>query len=515
VSAVLSPLDHAYQTQRRRLSTAVTVSAAAIWARLYHDRGLFVMQTVQVVAAGQRHTVALVDAYMAAKMLQATGAGTVKGLDPALYTIAALRGVPADVVYGRPFGALGAELAKGADQAQAVDSGLAALTKLAATDLQLAQTNSARDWMSSEDTIVGWRRVTDGNPCELCGLAATRTYRKEDLMPIHEHCVTGDSVVSAGLVAPASGSTQTSDLRAAHATTRRWYSGHLVILETATGHELSVTPNHPILTSRGWVAAGLLREGDSVIRSLRSDGVVGHIPHEEDMPTRIEERFRSDAVRSLVAVPFATEKFHGDAGDGEVDVVTTDRRLHPWLLAALLEPTEHLLFAAGTRATLAAGLCREHERFLARRTATLTRMGGSNASPAPLSTPLLVDEVGLFADRAHRDAALYEMPSYGRAADVEDAREFSNRLAGHVTLDSIRHQRRIDWSGHVFNLVTSEGWYTANAIVTHNCGCTVEPLWGTHAVGSVGTTVRVENDPELGPRLMADSWSPVGPRLIA
>jgi len=182
------PLDHAYQIQRRRLSAAVTAAAAAIWARAYHDRQQAVTQTVQVVTAGQRHTVALVDAYMAAKMLQATGHGAVKGLDPALYTIAALRGVPADVVYGRPFGALSAELAKGADQPQAVDSGLAALTKFASTDLQLAQTNSARDWMTSEATIVGWRRVTDGNPCELCGLAATRTYRKEDLMPIHEHC---------------------------------------------------------------------------------------------------------------------------------------------------------------------------------------------------------------------------------------------------------------------------------------------------------------------------------------
>ena len=123
-----SQLDRAYQAQRLRLRTAVTAATAAVWARTYQDRARAVGQTVQIVTAGQRHVVALVDAYMAAKMLQATGGGTVKGLDPALYTIAALRGVPADIVYGRPFGALGAAFSRGDAQAQAIESGLAALS---------------------------------------------------------------------------------------------------------------------------------------------------------------------------------------------------------------------------------------------------------------------------------------------------------------------------------------------------------------------------------------------------
>jgi len=46
---------------------------------------------------------------------------------------------------------------------------------------------------------------------------------------------------------------------------RREYSGELVILTTASGKKLTVTPNHPILTTEGWVAAGLLDEGSYVI----------------------------------------------------------------------------------------------------------------------------------------------------------------------------------------------------------------------------------------------------------
>jgi len=31
--------------------------------------------------------------------------------------------------------------------------------------------------------------------------------------------------------------------------------------------------------------------------------------------------------------------------------------------------------------------------------------------------------------------------------------------------------RRRDFSGHVFNLETVGGWYSANNIIAHNCRC--------------------------------------------
>jgi hypothetical protein len=38
------------------------------------------------------------------------------------------------------------------------------------------------------------------------------------------------------------------------------------------------------------------------------------------------------------------------------------------------------------------------------------------------------------------------------------------------------YARRINWSGHVFNLETSCGWYVTNGIVTHNCRCVAIPV---------------------------------------
>lgn len=188
--AAPSPLDLTYQAERLRLAAATSQEAATQWAVLLHDRAAAIARTVQVVQAGQAHTVRLLDAYMALKTLQATGAGSMIGLDPALYTTSTLRGVPADVVYSRPFGALKAFQSDGSHPGEAKRAALASLDKLVRTDLQLSQAAAARDWMSAEKTIVGYRRVLSGpGPhCPLCTAAATRTYRKSDLMPIHEHC---------------------------------------------------------------------------------------------------------------------------------------------------------------------------------------------------------------------------------------------------------------------------------------------------------------------------------------
>lgn len=186
-STVAAPqeLDAAYRARRARLTATVSAAALATWNA--SDPTAAAQQVIPIVEAGQRHVVALVDAYMAAKSLQATGYGTVHGLDAALYTTAALRsGVTAAEVYARPAHALDQH---GLSEQQATVSAVKLLDKIVRTDLQLAQTHAARDWMAGDERIVGWRRVLTGaTSCPLCTAASTRTYRKSDLAPIHEHC---------------------------------------------------------------------------------------------------------------------------------------------------------------------------------------------------------------------------------------------------------------------------------------------------------------------------------------
>jgi hypothetical protein len=185
----MTQLDGIYRTQRLRLLSTVAAAAGRAFGQFHGNKDEAIAAVVPFILAGQKTQVALTDAYMAAKTRAATGSGTVKGLDPNNYTVAELRGIPAEIVYERPYGAIGAQLKQGAEFSAALLSAQEYLTKTVATDLQLAQTHSARDWMVGDERIVGYRR--SGGQCELCQAASDRTYYSDDLMPIHEHCMCG------------------------------------------------------------------------------------------------------------------------------------------------------------------------------------------------------------------------------------------------------------------------------------------------------------------------------------
>jgi len=184
-------IEAAYRQQRLRIRSQVLAAVAAAWARLHADQQQTIQSVTGLVAAGQGAIAQLVDAYLTQSQIAQVGTGTLKGLDPALYTTTVLRRIAAPVIYARPFGAYGAFIAQGADEATAVRAAQASATKLAATDMQLAQTHAARDWMTGDAYIVGWRRTLNPPSCKLCTVAASRTYRISDLMPIHEHCDCG------------------------------------------------------------------------------------------------------------------------------------------------------------------------------------------------------------------------------------------------------------------------------------------------------------------------------------
>lgn len=122
---------------------------------------------------------------------------------------------------------------------------------------------------------------------------------------------------------------------------RRWYEGKMVTVHTASGQKLTGTPNHPVLTTEGWIGLGALEEGDKVVRhsiEVEPDTVVN--PDDVEVPTPIGEVF-SSLLESVevrpVTVPTSAEDFHGDGVDGDVDIVFTDGLLRNWRQAATLE----------------------------------------------------------------------------------------------------------------------------------------------------------------------------------
>lgn len=312
---------------------------------------------------------------------------------------------------------------------------------------------------------------------------------------------------------------------------RRWYEGDLVVIHTASGIELPVTPNHPILTPRGWVDAGSLDVGDHVIRhSVHGEGrgAAGDDPDEELRPSSISDAFGAlweSVEMSTVTVPASPEQFHGDGTvDGEVDVVAPARLLLDDLESSFDEQlSESGLAGVGMRPStlvgggplLEGGLCVFHasngfvggsdERFSVGVAHALppADSGGapSDASvmafqqvgdcglgdTAPgadrrLSFPSRVAGEDFFSrrfvdeERPSSDPGLIESAAHDLLADADGGRDLAHRLAALVAPDQIVNVDRYPWRGHVFNLQTTPGWYAANAIVVHNCTHDLRPV---------------------------------------
>ncbi len=583
-------LADAHIAANTRIQEVTAAAAAAAWLSLgsYDEADVptFLNRVVPLVLAAQRQVAMLTAAYLAVAIGRrarpvdfdrVTGAG-IRTATPEVIEASQRGGlalapdattVPLEIVYRRPFVETWAALAKRTPFEAALDAARERVEATAAMDVQNAMRHTLRLVGEREsDVIVGWARVPDADACPFCRLIAGRRYLVSDLLPVHARCVVGDTMVwaSGSPLSPSHGAAKRADLGSAQAATRRRYEGQIVVLKTAAGHELTVTPNHPILTARGWVDAGLLREGDGVISSRRADGVVGGIPHEQNVPARIEDVFRAHGVGRPVRVPFAAEHFHGDIGHGEVDVVFPDGRLDARVLAAFAQPSQHMdltlgfrrglglpctcgsrLHSGAVRASTFRGMGRTRTgfafggRLLTSRYERLLR-GGALADAsfgemavdhAPTDAEALREfQHGLPAkvtlDRACDGDAFTARQGFGsdesaaaeflaerRDADTRDARGLILGLAGQIHTDRVVQARSFDWCGDVFNLVTRGGWYTANGVVTHNCRCGVEVITESNRAQFTG---KLANDLALSPdglvKSRVVSHGELGPLLV-
>ena len=183
------------------IRTRTTAQSRALWASLpdYSDDGLslWLSQMVPLVIASQQTIATLTDIYLAAVLSQMTGQSVNPvGIPPETVSGAGVRnGLPPEAEWERPFKEIWYQLTQDKAFADAVQIGEQRMLSMLSTDLQLAQTHSARNVLSASGPklgVVGYRRViTSMKACELCQVAATQRYKVEDLMPIHNNCTCG------------------------------------------------------------------------------------------------------------------------------------------------------------------------------------------------------------------------------------------------------------------------------------------------------------------------------------
>lgn len=424
-----------------------------------------------------------------------------------------------------------AMLDAGADYAIANTSGAASLTRIVANETTQAGINAESVGMVAQPEMVGYVRLLNTPSCGRCAILAGKWFKWNDGFARHPTCFPAGVTVSGP---------------SAEAATRRWYEGELVVIRTAGGKELPATANHPVLTDRGWLPAHFLQVGDKVVGSTNAQGAVPLVvPHEQQMPTGIEDAFRSFNMNGLLQMPTAAEDFHGDGGHGEVDVVSADGLLRDRRQSTFAQAIDQILLASRPNLALSlsggSGFAPLGFGGLAPTSGFIGggglggalhggHSGGANLSSighaadgyarvgqaladhlsgdAVAEAELVLALAGLVRRRDVGDgqldissrwdapAAAFSVESRGAYADR--GQDLALRLSSQVKLDRVVEVRRVSWSGHVFNLTSSEGWYSANGIIVSNCDCKHVP-----AADAAGVT-----DVRVNPRDYFDALSP-------
>lgn len=260
-----------------------------------------------------------------------------------------------------------------------------------------------KEWQATNDRITESRcRALDGKSWAIDDPAAPT-------IPLHARCVLpGQWVAVPSLVAA----------------TKSLYEGVVIEVCTAHGRRLRVTPNHPVATPNGWVAAGLLCEGDHVVSYGLGERIGATVyPHDDERPSLIEEVFgalmHADGVLAA-SMKAAAEDFHGDGRfmDANIHVVRADGELGRDWRAALAKPLrqhllsgcdmgEPLLPANGLRTEIIPGLWH----------ATLDRIGGGGQPLPILGSSLGHADVHALAASADGNASITQSPGDRAAID--------------------------------------------------------------------------------------------------
>lgn len=314
---------------------------------------------------------------------------------------------------------------------------------------------------------------------------------------------------------------------------RRFYDGELTEIVTGSGKTLRGTPNHPILTSKGWIAIGSLQEGDYVIEV--SDKEIEFTEMNVNCtPPTISDLFSSISVSGYSESTTGTvEQFHGDGGQSDVDIVHSAREL-PFRVDfrsgegfnKLLLSKPSVFRSAVRHVDFVAKGCRNLcSRFFHRFGKFFSPFLPFSVEPYQMG---VADPSSVSADffdaASHRSAGHPESFGQGQhtftttmeqgeflsadaevfffsgntGSEVESTSLVATPQPGGINPDflcdflqalpfSTKLARVVkvsvgEFSGHVYNLQTTSDWYVAQGIIAHNCKCMWQYVFSLRSV---------------------------------
>ena len=293
------------------------------------------------------------------------------------------------------------------------------------------------------------------------------------------------------------------------------YSGDLIELKMGDGTIFSATPNHPVLTSHGWVAMRLLNEGDQLLHDGRLGNSVEKM-HLNQSVTTFEDMFITASRHGNKSVDFGLD-FHGDVIDDYIDVVSVDRDLNFHIQPSfaqrggnsdltnsdtlLMDTVAGIMLEIGESSSSGLGdqvlpllrgtlshadlhsLCTASRSYSSRD--QLPSYGASTSTEErshTLLAPLLLNiELSNFLDRKSSlcdEASTAQGGVQSTSGAFEGSGNFGNSFSGIVKSSRIAKKSIRVFSGHIYTLESEDGWYkiAPTGIITKNCRCIPSPL---------------------------------------
>lgn len=269
--------------------------------------------------------------------------------------------------------------------------------------------------------------------------------------------------------------TRVSSAKPSEIVERRRVSGALTVLTTRNGRVLTVTPDHPVLTDRGWIEAHALEVGANLVCAGQPQDTIWN-PDKQDVPAKIDELFRAAALRGSSSRMVATvPDFYSYPTDCHVEVVPIDCDLAADIETTIREHLgERILELTDIELALLIQAC---SHALVGQIASVGVASPFSGCDSSLS---IAPELAFGIASDHESASLGMRPQSGsgfcqptsdsRIGDVLAASDGMDGLPTSISLDELIEVRWVwESSGHaVYDLVTDVGWFVAEGIIVHN-----------------------------------------------
>ena len=298
------------------------------------------------------------------------------------------------------------------------------------------------------------------------------------------------------------------------------YKGDLIEVKTACGINFTCTPNHPILTPYGWVAAALLHNGDNLVVTFeRNTGSFRRNSNIKHIHSSMKALYNSLHCFGLMSRDSTLRiNFHGDIPTTNVEVITKK-----WLLRNsgnsgvrqginkfLLKNTNKPFMSQCPFMKHFWSVCKAALRFISSKCQTLALLWRS----------LFHSNIHGFRTVSWRDVGVTQDTINNLTAKSETIGKVLDGFSGEIAVDKVVSVKIIPFgqtATHVYNLQTQNGYYFVNSsipqsgtkcngifAIAKNCRCTqIAEVDGEHT-SSGGRRAR---DPETGESVLVGNMT--------